>query len=524
MSLSAAIMSRLGLVLTGTNAQLEVIKEPKKEEKPESAKSNQDSEEDEDGGEEEDPDDAGDSNHGEDDPLSQDEEASEDSEEEEDGEDSEEDEGGTSGGKFEDDEEDEDSGGGESDDEEDGDEGEDNSDDERDEPDDEPVSEEPSKDTEGGTSAGGTDHVEETEAIDAEELAQSLLAAMEKGEEAGLKDSTKALEAGIGEEAKEDCEKGEQAWRPYDPSLDEVRFATGGEKAGASAKLMQAKVKPMVSFLKNQMRSKFLQANAEAMTHGVRKGGGLSERRLVNSMVEIRAGKRPTRPDWLRTPKEVCSLACAIVLDESGSMSSLRTLVAQAAIAVAEPLDILGSPCLVVGPRNGQYGYHSYGDLYDPANPTQLQYHRTDGIIIDVFKDWDESMTVALPRFGSVQATGGTPLGDGIQYALQEISNRPERHRVVLVITDGCPDNSQIVARQIRIAREAGIHIIGVGISSGCSMVGDLFKEYLCVEDLPSLPNELLKVLTGIMFPRQGGKKVQFETGKLGQGQKIAHS
>jgi len=113
-------------------------------------------------------------------------------------------------------------------------------------------------------------------------------------------------------------------------------------------------------------------------------------------------------------------------------------------------------------------------------------------------------MTKALPRFGQVQATGGTPLSDGIQYALQELSTRPERHRVVLVITDGMPDNSAVVRRQIRIAAEAGIHVVGVGISSGCYAVKTLFPEHVAVTDLRELPQELLKVLDGIMFPRAG--------------------
>ena len=186
-------------------------------------------------------------------------------------------------------------------------------------------------------------------------------------------------------------------------------------------------------------------------------------------------------------------------------MSSLRIEVARAALAVSEPLDLLGSPCLVVGPRNPYSGLYSTVDPKDTEGGT---FHRVTGVYVDIFKNWHEPFNRVYGRFAKVQATGSTPLEDGIQYALQELSGRPERHRVVLVVTDGCPDNSAVCLRQIRLAAEAGVHVIGVGISSGCSMVTQLFPEHVVVDKLAQLPQQLLKTLEGIMFPKIGGKKV----------------
>ena len=80
---------------------------------------------------------------------------------------------------------------------------------------------------------------------------------------------------------------------------------------------------------------------------------------------------------------------------------------------------------------------------------------------------------------------------------------------MILVVTDGMPDNPEVVRRQIRIAAEAGIHIVGVGISSGCAPVKKLFPEHVVVPDIASLPTELLGVLTKIMFPKNA-RKVAF--------------
>ena len=190
----------------------------------------------------------------------------------------------------------------------------------------------------------------------------------------------------------------------------------------------------------------------------------------------------------------------------------LAARAAGAALAIAVPLAELGAPCLVVGSRSGG-GWGSVDNddpgLYDADGKSR--YHRYDGVTIDVFKDWEEDMRRALPRFSRVQSMGSTPLSDGIQYAMQQMNSRPERHRVIFVVTDGQPDNSAVVRRQIRIAREAGVYVVGIGIDSGCWAVKDLFPTHVSVETLSELPKEMLGVLTGIMFPKRGGKQITLD-------------
>jgi Mg-chelatase subunit ChlD len=363
-----------------------------------------------------------------------------------------------------------------------------------------------------GASEGGMTPAE------AKTLAQELIDALENGDETGLLDNNAALGEAIDakvEEGNEDCLEGEEIWRPYDTGRDIVEVVTEGTSVNSARKLRN-KVKKEISYLRSQLRNKFLQARTPRVVHGVRKGRDLSDRRLVNSVVELRSGRRPTRPDWDRHAGQDCSLAAAVVLDQSSSMGrKLATQAAAAALAIATPLDELGAPCLVIGPRSG--GVRTFGrDLdagadADRRNLDREKYHRKNGVTIDIFKDWEEPMRRALPRFAAVQSTGGTPLSDGIQYAMQYINERPERHRVILVVTDGHPDRRDVVKRQIRLAREAGVHVVGVGISSGCYAVTGLFPTHVAVHNLPELPREMLSLLTGIMFPKRGGKKIALD-------------
>jgi Ni,Fe-hydrogenase III small subunit len=186
-----------------------------------------------------------------------------------------------------------------------------------------------------------------------------------------------------------------------------------------------------------------------------------------------------------------------------------------AMIAIGEALDKLGCPVLAIGPRNAGPGYRYVAtDIereemysYDPETRRHIyHYSRTDSVVIDVFKDWNERMAQALPRFAAVKACGSTPLSDGIQFALQELQARSERHRVVFVITDGCPDNSDCVRWQIRTAAEAGVTVVGVGIGWGASYVESLFPVHVCVPNVDALPQELLRVLSDIMFPQRARK------------------
>lgn len=99
-------------------------------------------------------------------------------------------------------------------------------------------------------------------------------------------------------------------------------------------------------------------------------------------------------------------------------------------------------------------------------------------------------------------ATGGTPMSDGIQFGLDHLNLRNEAHRFLYLITDGEPnyEHRGVIKLQIRQAKEAGIHIVGVGIGTASQAVKTLFADHVYtdrVSDLPKLliakTNELVK-------------------------------
>lgn len=354
-----------------------------------------------------------------------------------------------------------------------------------------------------GLRAGG--HKEVTEA-QYQGFLEKLLEGIRNGAQSGLSDSNSALSEAISGEVAEDLKNGEKPWRPYDSSLDKVQFARSGDLQAALEILNS--VRAETNYVKTRLRVKFLEARRPMTLHGVACGSDLSDRRMIESLFEIRAGQNPTRPDEVKINRPDVSLAVAIVIDQSGSMDNMLSSATQAMVSIADALSALRISVLCVGPRDGAYNREIYYDK---------DCHRTNGVTIDVFKDWNEPMNVALPRFSSTVAEGGTPLEDGIQYALQALSDRKEQHRLVIVVTDGAPNNPGVCARLIRIGAEHGVSTIGVGIGSDAKCVETLFKIPIVVPKVADLPVILVKTIEAIVFPKRGGKKIHLD-GVLGNG------
>ena len=226
---------------------------------------------------------------------------------------------------------------------------------------------------------------------------------------------------------------------------------------------------------------------------GCKRGKALSSRFLTDTYGTLAAGKTPKRAFRNTEEQEIPSTAAAVVVDESGSMCGILEEAGQIAASIAMPLDALGAAVQVSGIRSGGWGSGTDGNV--PGA------HRDYSVSYDLIKNWDEPYRQAEARFSQLRATGGTPLADGIEFALRGILERDEDNKVIFVITDGCPDygNEPVIRRQIRIAKENGIHIIGVGLGSGARYVKGLFPDHVHADRVSDIPKLLVKKLNDLM-------------------------
>ena len=362
------------------------------------------------------------------------------------------------------------------------------------------------------TAPGAGGHLEgpeELEGYDWSDLAQQIAA--EANVDQGLLEAGSALEASVGVvQTKEDkTEAGEKVWKPYAPESDRVNIvkpsARGKAADQVAANQILETVKAQSAFLRSRLRI-LIQAQEQTRTaHGLPRGRKLSGRFLVDSRVALMGQQRPSKAYCQKATQLDMSMAAAIVADESGSMCKQKITATRIFMAITEPLDGLGSPVLAIGFRNGRTNVRK--DAKDTGN-----YHRTEGVIYDIFKGWNERFQSVRWRFANTRAAGGTPMSDGIQFALMGLSARDEAHRFLFVITDGQPDwgHREIITRQIRLAKEAGIHIIGVGIGKRAVYVKTLFPDHVHSNTVGEFPKLLIAKLNELVDIRmERGKRVK---------------
>lgn len=358
----------------------------------------------------------------------------------------------------------------------------------------------------------------EREEVDLEALADELEALADEGAKAGLEDVSSALGEAVEDVEKEldaKLKQGEQRWMPADQSLDVVELVPSynRERDRAGGRMLLDSVRSEASWLLARLRVIFRVVQCSSIRHGVKKGRGISSRRLVHSYAEMRSGRFPSRPDYDVSTGFDTSVAAACVLDESGSMHGSLRQAAKCLLAISHPLDGLGCPTLLLGIRDGEYGGGHYANVGD-------RYHRYRGVVYDIFKGFDEPLRNALHRFVNTRATGSTPLSDGIQMGLKAMSERSETHRIVFVITDGMPNHNHtpVIRWQIRQARAAGIHLIGVGVGAEASYVKELFPDHVWTAGFSQMPSALVAKLNSLLDfrGRRRGHKVggEFRPGR----------
>lgn len=290
-------------------------------------------------------------------------------------------------------------------------------------------------------------------------------------------------------------EPGESPWRPYDTSGDTASFVRpshqGKDHDTAEVDKILAGVRSEMAYLRSRMRSLVRSIEMTGTARGVRFGRKLSSRYIVDTVLSINSGEKPLRAFDRKGSAIDMSMACAVVVDESGSMKIHKESTSRIIMSIVEPLDALNAPTLVVGFRDSK----SKKDA--PAVVSDGKYHRYKSVTYDIFKNFDERFKAVRWRFANTIADGGTPMSDGIQFAMDAMSVRKESHRFVFVITDGKPNHWHIpvIRHQIRLAGESGVHVIGVGIGGGATYVNEIFPHFVWSDDKANFPKLLISML-----------------------------
>jgi nitric oxide reductase activation protein len=112
---------------------------------------------------------------------------------------------------------------------------------------------------------------------------------------------------------------------------------------------------------------------------------------------------------------------------------------------------------------------------------------------VTVLTGFGERVEPTAHRYGAIEAEGGTPLAEALWCCAPEILARKEKRKILLVITDGEPNDFNAARRIIHNYLDAGIEAIGLGIE--LTNIRDLFPVSAVIHDLTQLPKALFQLL-----------------------------
>lgn len=155
---------------------------------------------------------------------------------------------------------------------------------------------------------------------------------------------------------------------------------------------------------------------------------------------------------------QTLNTAVHILLDCSGSMRKRMLFASQVCHAVAYALSAMNGVNVAV----------SVFPATSPVNPT-LSY---TPLVCPVLGHGERMHN----RFG-IAASGNTPLGEALWWVFQNMVVLSEKRKIILVLTDGAPDNLEAAEEAIGSGQRLGYEIYGLGVSPESMPISQLLPE-----------------------------------------------
>lgn len=202
-----------------------------------------------------------------------------------------------------------------------------------------------------------------------------------------------------------------------------------------------------------------------------RSGSSLRRRgKRIDSRRVTRLLSGDTRFFISREEKIAVNTSIHILTDLSSSMRSHQALVAQeASLSIALALEPVPGVDVAVS--------YFMGTANDPVRK--------------VLKN-GERARINADRF-TESSRGYTPMAEAIWHAAFELSKTKSNRRIIIVITDGKPDNANSTKTVLELCDKSSIETVAIGISS--TSVKDFFANYSVIENVDELPKTLFNLV-----------------------------
>lgn len=255
------------------------------------------------------------------------------------------------------------------------------------------------------------------------------------------------------------------------------------------------KYRPLVSRLKYLIEA--LQPQGMQRHRRQPEGDELDLNALVEAMVDHRSGRQPDPRVYIRNERRVRDLSVLVLIDLSestndtvhGTDSTVLELAREATTLLAGAMDRIGDPFALHG--------------FDSDGRHDVEYFR--------FKDFDEPYDEqARARLAGMRGQLSTRMGTAIRHAGQLLRQRPTRKKLLLIITDGEPSDTDV--RDPQYLRQDAHHAVEemarLGVDTFClsldphadDYVERIFgpRGYRVVDHVERLPETLPMLYAGL--------------------------
>jgi cobaltochelatase CobT len=205
--------------------------------------------------------------------------------------------------------------------------------------------------------------------------------------------------------------------------------------------------------------------------HG-RYGARIDSRRVVKAYVS-KDGKMFRK----RSESIEVNTAVTLLLDRSGSMEDGKIEVARiTALSTASALE---------GIRGVSVNVAAFPGV---------------GSSIEWLAKFKQPLRSRASRFAALHASGGTPMTEALMWAVDQHLQRTETRHIILVVTDGQPNNVKSATETVRLCWAGGFEVYGIGIQ--VPNIGQVFPRSQCIGSVEELARAMFDLLQSAVTRR----------------------
>ena len=204
--------------------------------------------------------------------------------------------------------------------------------------------------------------------------------------------------------------------------------------------------------------------------------------------------------------KEADTAAVEVMIDVSGSMGDYGSKKIGIASVVANQFSAIfektGTPYAIIGFDGRSVSEQLIAGGASASNTTGSTWSKcvyTEQVNLYRFKDWHETRRTAALKLGAISRTpnGGTPDFGGVYLAIDELSKRTERRRILFLLTDAEGYDMNNMKHLQTVADKLKITIVAIGI--GTNDAKQAFTNAAAVHNTDDLGSvAFTKLLAGI--------------------------